>query len=130
MSDPFHPYAELFANPNGPGDERPTALQIIRDENLEKSWSGRVALVTGATSGIGVETARALHATGADVYITARDLQKAEFVVQDILKTSGGTGELRVLEMDMTSLESVKLAAQSFLAINDKLNVLINNAGE
>ena len=67
------PYATDYADPNGPGDARPTALKIVRDQNLDGRLSGKVFLVTGGTSGIGRETVRALHATGADVYFTGRD---------------------------------------------------------
>ena len=129
MSDLFNPYAAEFANPKGPGDSRPTALQIIRDNDLLNKWTGKVALVTGATSGLGVETARALYATGADVFITARDVKKGQDVVDAILKSSEGQGKLEIIEMDMNSLDSVKKAAKAFLAQSNKLNILVNNAG-
>ena len=129
MSDLFNPYAAEFANPKGPGDLRPTALQIIRDNDLLNKWTGKVALVTGATSGLGVETARALYATGADVFITARDVKKGQDVVDAILKSSEGQGRLEIIEMDMNSLDSVKKAAKAFLAQSNKLNILVNNAG-
>ncbi|KPM45821.1 hypothetical protein AK830_g702 [Neonectria ditissima] len=129
MSDQFKPYAKQFASPAGPGDARPTALQIIRDNHLVGKWDGKVALVTGGTSGLGLETVRALLATGADVFVTARDLAKAQKVVDDILKASTSGGKLEVIEMDMNSLESVKKAAEAFLAKSSKLNILVNNAG-
>lgn len=129
MSDPFHPYADLFAHPQGPGDSRPTALQIIRDNDLTNRWSDRVVLVTGGTSGLGLETARALFATGADVFITARDLQKGQDAIDGIRKSSEGSGKLEMIEMDMNSLDSVKEAAKAFLAKSSKLNILVNNAG-
>ncbi|KAH6991140.1 putative short-chain dehydrogenase [Ilyonectria sp. MPI-CAGE-AT-0026] len=129
MSDSFKPYATQFSNPKGPGDARPTALQIINDNHLTNKWADKVALVTGATSGLGTETARALVATGAHVFITARDLQKAQGVVDNILKSSEGAGKLEVIEMDMNSLESVKKAAQTFLSKSTKLNILVANAG-
>ena len=129
MSDLFNPYAAEFANPKGPGDSRPTARQVIRDNDLLNKWTGKVALVTGATSGLGVETARALYATGADVFITARDVKKGQDVVDAILKSSEGQGRLEIIEMDMNSLDSVKKAAKAFLAQSNKLNILVNNAG-
>ncbi|KAH8881067.1 putative short-chain dehydrogenase [Thozetella sp. PMI_491] len=129
MSDQFAPYAKLFVKRSGPGDARPTALQVIQDNDLVNKWTGRVVLITGATSGLGIETARALYATGADIYITARDLKKGQGVVEDIVKSSEGKGKIDLIEMDMTSLESVKKAAKSFLAKSNKLNILINNAG-
>ncbi|KAF7672916.1 hypothetical protein GT037_008867 [Alternaria burnsii] len=129
MSDPLTPYAEKYLQPNGPGDARPTAFQVIRDNNLVGKWTGRVVLVTGGTSGIGIETARALFATNADVFITARDLNKASRVIEDIRKSTKGDGRLEAIEMDMDKLESVKSAAQAFLDKSSKLNVLVNNAG-
>ncbi|KAM7215026.1 short-chain dehydrogenase [Rhypophila decipiens] len=128
-SDAFNPYRALYEAAQGPGDARPTGLRVVQDNNVIGQWRGRVVLVTGATSGIGIETVRALHATGADVYFTARNLEKAEKVLEDIKKTSQGSGKLEVIAMDMDSLSSVKEAARQFLAKSDKLNVLINNAG-
>lgn len=130
MPDSFKPYATQFSNPKGPGDARPTALQIINDNDLTNKWADKVALVTGGTSGLGTETARALVATGAHVFITARDLQKAQGVVDSILKSSEGAGKLEVIEMDMNSLDSVKKAAQTFLSKSTKLNILVANAGK
>lgn len=130
MSSSFTPYAEHYLQSKGPGDERPTAQQVIQDVNLAEKWKDRVILITGGTSGIGVETARALYATGADVFITARDLNKAKGVIEDIINTSGGDGRIEAIEMDMDSLDSVTGAAAAFLAKSDKLNVLINNAGK
>lgn len=130
MSDKFNPYAEHFTNQQGPGDARPTALQVIEDNGLTGKWAGKVVLVTGGTSGIGVETARALFSTGADVYITARDLKKAKDVTDDIRNSTQASGKLEVIEMDMDSLDSVKKAAKDFLAKSNQLNVLVNNAGK
>ncbi len=71
-------YAAAHVQPAGPGDARPTALQIVSDEGLLGALPGSVFLVTGCSSGIGVETARALHATGADVSLTVRDVAKGQ----------------------------------------------------
>jgi len=129
MSDLFNPYASLYEIPKGPGDARPTALRVLEDNDALGKWQGRVALVTGSTSGIGYETARALHATGADVYLTARDMQKGLDAAERIRSSSPGSGKLDVLLMDMDSLESVKAAAHTFLSRSDKLNILVNTAG-
>lgn len=123
------PYAAQHASVNGPGDARPTALQIIRDQGLIDNLSGKVFLITGCSSGIGIETARAIYATGADVFMTARDMQKVGKVRDDILKEFGRKGGLEVIEMSLDSLASVKIGAADFLRMSSTLNVLICNAG-
>lgn len=130
MSDLFAPYAKLFEHPKGPGDARPAALQVIQDMDLANKWAGKVVLITGATSGLGLETARALFTTGADVFITARDAKKGQDAINNIVKSSEGKGKIDFIEMELNSLESVKKAAQDFLAKSGKLNILINNAGK
>lgn len=129
MTSDFAPYAERYQNTSGPGDARPTALEIVRDNDLAGKWARKVVLVTGGTSGIGVETVRALHATGADVYFTARDTEKGQKTLRDISSRSDGSGKLEVIDMDLDSLDSVRAAAQAFLGKSDKLNLLVNNAG-
>ncbi|KAL8693146.1 MAG: hypothetical protein Q9218_001966 [Villophora microphyllina] len=59
---------------NVPGDSRITGLEIVKDEGLFNKWGGKVVIVTGISSGIGVETVRAIASTGATVYGTARDI--------------------------------------------------------
>ncbi|KAJ8104557.1 hypothetical protein ONZ43_g7793 [Nemania bipapillata] len=129
MSSPFDPYAEQHKALNGPGDQRPTALQIIEDNKLFQAWPDKVVLITGATSGIGIETARAMYATNAQVFLMVRNPAKVQPIVADIISTTKGTGTIEVIQMDLDSLESVKKAAKEFLTKSSKLNVLINNAG-
>ncbi|KAI0426078.1 putative short-chain dehydrogenase [Xylaria sp. FL1042] len=124
-----NPYALAHADPKGSGDIRPTAYQIIHDEGLVNGMVGKVMLVTGSTSGIGVDTVRALHLTGADVYMQARDLEKAQALKDDILKTSEGKGKLDIVVMDLTSFKSIREGVRDFLTKTQKVNVLINNAG-
>lgn len=126
-------YAEAHKIPNlrGPGDARPTAIQIIQDEGLTGKLSDKVFLVTGVTAGIGIETLRALHTTGAHVYGTVRDLSRGQKVVDQILneKLEGG-GKIDLIEMELDSFDSVRKGAQDFLQKSKgKLNVLIGNAG-
>jgi hypothetical protein len=68
--------AEAHANPQGANDARHTALQIIEDEGLIGKLEGKVFFVTGVSSSIGIETLKALHATGAHVFGTVRDVEK------------------------------------------------------
>lgn len=69
-------YAEAHKTPGGPGDARPTALQVVEDEGFIGKLTDKVFLVTGVSSGIGVETMRALYATGGHVFGTVRNLEK------------------------------------------------------
>jgi hypothetical protein len=70
-------YTEAYANPNGPGDARPTALQIIKDEGVKGKLKGQVIVITGTSSGIGIKTTRALAATSTTLFLTAQDITKA-----------------------------------------------------
>lgn len=123
-------YSAAYASPKGPGDARPTALQVVEDEGLVGKLTDKVALVTGANSGIGLETARALHATGVTLFITARDAAKAQKAMDEILNGPVKSGApIHAIEMRLDSLESVRGAAKAFLAQSNKLNLLILNAG-
>ena len=84
---------------------------------------GKVAIVTGGYSGIGLETTRALAAKGAKVVIPVRSLQKAKDNLKDV------TGEVEMIVMDLANVESVHTFAEKMLASLPKLDLLINNAG-
>jgi len=89
---------------------------------------GKIALVTGANTGIGLETAKALAARGAKVLLGCRDLAKGEAAKQEILRETGAQG-LEVVQMDLTSFASVRSAAETICAKLAKLDILVNNAG-
>ena len=118
-------YAEAHQDPQGPDDARPSALQIVEDNGLAGKMTDKVLLVTGCSSGIGIETARALKATGAKVYVTARDMVKGEKALHGILEP----GKVELLQLDQNSLDHVRAFAKDFLSKTDKLNVLVCNAG-
>ncbi len=88
--------------------------------------TGKTVLVTGATGGIGLETARALARMGARVVVGARDASRGRAVVEEIAH-GGGSAEL--LEIDMASFASVHKAAERLAAGHPKVDVLVNNAG-
>ncbi len=90
--------------------------------------TGRTVLVTGATAGIGRETARALAAAGASVIITARSDDKGAATVAGMLdRVPGADVSYEVLELG--SLASVRAFTDRFTATHDRLDVLIGNAG-
>jgi NAD(P)-dependent dehydrogenase (short-subunit alcohol dehydrogenase family) len=101
-----------------------TADEVLEGIDLQ----GKRVLVTGASSGIGQETARALAARGAEVVLTARDVPKGEAVAEGI-RESTGNPKVFVESVELGSLQSVRAFAERFLAKYDTLHVLVNNAG-
>lgn len=120
-----HRYAAAHQALHGPGDQRPTALQVINDEDLEGKLEDKVVLITGCPAGLCVETARAMLATGATLYLTARNLSRAREALGSIVDSP----QVHLLQMDHTSLRSVQACAKSFLEQSKTLNILIHNAG-
>lgn len=92
------------------------------------SLAGKRVLVTGVSAGLGVETARALVAHGADVVGTARDLAKAAVATADI-QPAAGQGRLELVDMDLASLASVRACADELRADGRRFDILIANAG-
>lgn len=88
----------------------------------------KLVLVTGANSGIGLETARELAGKGATVVMACRNLEKAEISAKDIMR-SHVKARLDIRELDLTSLASVRAFAEKFKSDYHKLDILINNAG-
>src|SRR6476620_4217677 len=89
---------------------------------------GKVALVTGGSSGLGQETTRVLAERGAHVILTARDMPKGETVAAAI-RASTGNQEVEVAELELGSLKQIRVFAERFLASHPTLHILINNAG-
>jgi NAD(P)-dependent dehydrogenase (short-subunit alcohol dehydrogenase family) len=90
--------------------------------------AGRVAVVTGANTGLGYETALALAEHGAHVVLAVRNLDKGKDAAAQIT-ANGPRGEVALQELDLTSLESVRAAAQQLRSDHDRIDLLINNAG-
>ena len=90
--------------------------------------TGRVALVTGANSGIGYETARALADHGAHVILACRDDEKAR-QARDKLESELVRSSLELLHLDLADLVSVRRAAEEVLSGHARLDMLVNNAG-
>ncbi|XP_077974018.1 WW domain-containing oxidoreductase-like [Styela clava] len=105
-------------------DSSSTTDQVLEGRDL----SGKVAIITGANSGIGYETARSLAHHGAQVILACRNIEKGNAAARDIRKNREDT-KVRVMEIDLCSLQSVKRFALEFKTTGLPLHYLILNAG-
>src|SRR6202035_1642696 len=90
--------------------------------------TGRTAVITGANTGLGYETAAALAAKGADVVLAVRNLDKGTEAARRIEQGTPGA-QVTVQELDLTSLDSVRAAADELRSNHESIDLLINNAG-
>ncbi len=90
--------------------------------------AARVAVVTGANGGLGMETALALARAGAEVMMTARNVEKAQSAERHIRRLVPDAS-LTIVALDLASLASVRTAADKILAKHDRIDILVNNAG-
>ncbi len=103
---------------------------------MDTDWSqsnipdqgGRVAIVTGANSGIGLETARELARKGAHVVLACRSQARADEAISDI-RSSLPEAKIEFLALDLADLDQVRIFAASVRERFDRLDLLINNAG-
>jgi NAD(P)-dependent dehydrogenase (short-subunit alcohol dehydrogenase family) len=133
-STPYQPYASSHIHTQGPGDSRPTAQQILEDCKAIGSLAQRSILITGASSGLGITTAAALYKTGAQLYLTTRDITKMERIIDDIVTEQSLTAPSsfprpRSVELHMDSFASVREAAKIVKSQAQTLNAIICNAG-
>jgi NAD(P)-dependent dehydrogenase (short-subunit alcohol dehydrogenase family) len=89
--------------------------------------SGRTAVVTGASGGLGLQTARVLAGRGATVVLACRDLGKAEQAAE-LIRDRAGRDSVAIVHLDLASLASVRQAAGEIRAACPRLDLLINNA--
>ena len=94
---------------------------------MRATMKDKVVVITGATSGIGTETARALADIGARVVMINRNPQKAEAVADDLRRTA--TGKIDLVKGDMSSFASIREAANDILERYPRIDVFISNAG-
>ncbi|CAA3021325.1 Short-chain dehydrogenase TIC 32, chloroplastic [Olea europaea subsp. europaea] len=120
-------YLAGIEGPSGYGSKS-TAEQVTQD-CLCSMQSHLTAIITGATSGIGAETARVLAKNGVRIIIPARDLIKAAEVKESIQNESPAA-EIILLEMDLSSFASIQKFCSDFLSLGLPLHILINNAGK
>ena len=92
------------------------------------SHEHKTFIVTGANSGVGLETARGLARTGASVVMTARNREKGERALDDVRRTTGNDA-VRLQMLDLASLADVRRAADALLESCPRIDGLINNAG-
>jgi NAD(P)-dependent dehydrogenase (short-subunit alcohol dehydrogenase family) len=95
-----------------------TATEVIKGINL----TGKIAIVTGGSAGIGLETTKVFAAAGATVIVPARDLEKAKRHLE-------GIRNVELATMDLLDPDSIDAFAEKFLASGRPLHLLINNAG-
>lgn len=105
--------------------EQSTTDEVLDGVNL----SGKRVLVTGASAGLGVETARTLAAHGATVVGAARDLDKAKRATEVVRKDAKNGGSLELIELDLASLKSVRACADALVKAGKPFDVVICNAG-
>src|SRR5690625_3363303 len=107
-------------------NSKSTANQVLSSVDL----NGKRFLITGVSSGIGLETARSLVSRGASVVGTVRDLAKAEATTASVLDARvQGDGSLELIELDLASLQSVHACADRLLVNDQRFDAIIANAG-
>lgn len=104
-------------------DKNSTTTDVLAGINL----TGKVVIVTGGSTGLGAETARALAKQGASVTLVARSAEKLATVAAEIAEETGKVPETAALELDKP--DTIRRFAESWLATHDRLDILVNNAG-
>ncbi len=104
------------------------ALSTSTEALGARRLDGQVAIVTGASGGIGLETARTLAAAGSIVTLAVRDAAKGEAALRSII-AAHPDARVEIGELDLTSLASVRSFAKQFRETHDHLDLLVNNAG-
>src|SRR5688572_21828611 len=96
--------------------------------NRNVNMAGKVALVTGANSGIGKETAQALARMQANLVIVCRDRERGRVALEEI-KSKSGNSSVELMICDLASQAQIRKLAEEFKQKHNRLDVLVNNAG-
>ena len=104
----------------------PHARNMAIKTGLESDLSGKVAVVTGCNTGIGLQTAKILCDTGAHVVMACRSKERAKAALAEV--TAGG-GSAEIMVLDLGDTPTIKAFASSFTKKHDTLDILVNNAG-
>lgn len=124
----------------------PPAPTFTESDIPASSQVGRVFIVTGGNSGLGLELVRQLYPTGATIYLACRSRERAEMAIQDVISAAAATSmdtdmdmdmdrpvrsraRLKFLHLDLSDLSAVRDAAAAFAAQESRLDILWNNAG-
>lgn len=122
--------SRVMTQPTGVGRYRPlyflNLLDKLRGASLENAVRGRVVMITGASSGIGAETARQIGAAGGEVMLVARGIDKLEATADEV-RAAGGTAH--VYPCDLSNLDAIVAMADKALADRGQVDILVNNAG-
>lgn len=134
------PYESSHLSPTGPGDERPTATQIVLDQGLLGQLTNFNIAITGGSAGLGRETAKALHATGARIFILVPPVEGSAAAAKEIEEENKADSRLTECQSVLKPIETIFLDLGSQASVRDgakelrkktanRLNVLICNAG-
>ena len=106
--------------------ERNLDPDLFRDRSLATAIKGKRVLVTGASSGIGLQTAVAIGAAGGEVILVSRTREKLEAVAEQV-REAGGTAHVH--PADLSDIEDIERMAEEVISEHGGVDVLINNAG-
>ncbi|XP_045811933.1 short-chain dehydrogenase TIC 32, chloroplastic-like [Trifolium pratense] len=110
----------------GPSGSGFSASSTAEDVTQEIDATGLTAIVTGATSGIGIETARVLALRGVHVVMGVRNMEAGKEIKETILRNNS-TAKIVMMELDLSSMESVRKFTSQFNSRSLPLNILMNH---
>ncbi len=110
----------------------PEELMFLRNSKLEQkttdeSMEGKLSVISGSTSGVGLETLKQLASANSDIVMVSRNVEKAEKIREEILKEH--PVKIDIVQADFSDLDSVRNAAKQILKTYPKIDVLINSVG-